>query len=625
MARALCFTILFACAVLHGFAIGGVATPRKPAPIFTITDYGAVGDAKTLNTKAIQAAVDACAAAGGGQVVVPAGIFISGSIFLKSHVEFHVSPGAVLRGSPNLEDYSLLDQEGHGYHIQGWLYAALLTSYRCDNVSITGTGTVDGYGKVWWEEKNRTSDMEAAFRKDGRMKGIRPPLLYFFDCTRVKVRDVKLINSPMYAILPILCRNLLIDGVTIENPWKPYNNCDGIDIMSCRDVRVTNCYIDTGDDGICLKTVPGWCMLCGPGEKGEGGPDYTKPRIPCENVIIDNCVVRHAHSGVGIWAEVIGGIRNVLVSNCVFDGTRQGIRIARYPWTGGYVKDVRIDSIVMRRVEFAIEVSNYYDPDKIDDRPDRDTTPEFSDIHFSNITATQTRIACLMYGMPKAPVRNINFSNIRIEADKGFDLRNAEDIYLDNVTVTCPGPAFQAKEVRNLELQRFSAPQPQADVPVIQLADVSDAWIHGCTATPGTGTFVGLVGEGNRDIVLEANRLTQAKQAQAPVKPASAWSSSGYGYSGSSMWKMAGECNTFLPVPPAVWETIQREWQQGRVRWGINGVHRMESGAHPDVVLEPDDNRRIYVILADGVNEQLLILEDGTLLRKVQNFNWQLP
>ncbi len=576
--------------------------------MFNIVDYGAVGDGATLNTKAIQATVDACAAAGGGQVVVPAGIFVSGPIFLKSNIELHLSPGAVLRGSRNMDDYPLLDNESHGYHIDHWLHASLLTGYKLENVAITGMGILDGQGDVWWQA-----------RDNGTLKHIRPSLIYLCDCERTLIDGVKLTNSPSYNILPLFCCDVIISDVVIKNPWKPYYNTDGIDLYSCNNVRISNCYIDTGDDGICLKSVPEDYLV------GASTVDYSKPRVPCENVIITNCVVEHAHSGVGIWAEVIGGLRNVAVSNCVFDGTRTGIRINRFfPWTGGFVHDVRVDNIIMRQVEYVFEVSNYWDPTKIDPNPDRDTTPVFSNIQFSNITATQARIACEMFGMPNMPVRDICFSNILIEADKGFDLRNAENITLDNVTVTCPGPALQAEGVRNLDVQRLTAPRPRVGIPVMQFTDVSDAWVHGCTAAPGTDVFVGLVGEKNRDIVLGENRLTHAKQAQAPVEPVPIWSSTSYAYSGSAMWRKPGDRNLYLPVPPAVWETITREWSRDQIAWAIHGIHRLESGAHPELVLNSGATQRIYIILADGTDEQLIILEDGTLLRKAKNFKWQL-
>ncbi len=613
---------------LLAIVMAAATNPGRPAAAeesagrageFCIAEYGAVGDGTTPNTAAIQKAVDACAAAGGGRVVVPAGVFVSGPIFLKSNLEFHLSPGAVLRGSRNLADYPVLDQEGYGYHVQGWLHAALLTGYRLENVSITGTGVVDGQGSVWWDEKDAKGDVWDSAKAATRMKACRPVLIHLFDCSSVKIQGVKLINSPMYTIFPIFCRNVIIDGVTIENPWKPYNNCDGIDLMSCRDVRISNCFVDTGDDGICLKTVPGWCLIGGPNPGGIWGPDYNKPRIPCENVIIENCIVRHAHSGVGIWAEVIGGMRNIVVSNCVFDGTRVGIKIARFPpLLGGFMKDIRVSNIVMRRVEVPLELSSFADPKSVGPGPDLETSPEISNIHISNITATKARVACQAHGLPMMPLRDISFSHIRIEADRGFEIRDAENVLLDDVTIDCPGPAVIAKNVTNLEIRRLDAARPQADIPAVELANCTDAWLHGCRARPGGGPFAGTVGD-NPGLVLGD---APVPLTQSQVQPSPTWSTASYAYSGSSMWRKDGNRNAFLPVPAAVMATIRKEWDAGRIN-GINGVQRLESGARPDVVLPAGDRREIYIIMVWGVPETLLIAEDGELILKAAKFDYK--
>ena len=574
-------------------------------PTFIITDFGAVGDARTMNTAAIQATVEACAAAGGGRVVVPGGTFVSGPVFLRSNIEFHLSAGAVLRGSPVMADDPCHDMESHCYRFNVWL-ASLLTGFKLENVSITGRGTLDGQGDVWWAEIDA-----------GRGKN-RPLTIYLCDCERVLIEGVRVMNSPAWTILPLLCRNLTIRDVSIKNPWKPYHNCDGIDIYSCRNVHVTGCHLDTGDDGICLKSLPDFYVS----SCGGSTVDYSKPHIPCENIIIDNCVVEHAHSGVGIWAEVIGGMSNICVSNCVFDGTRTGIRINRYPQPGGYVKDVRIDNIVMRRVESVFEVSNYFDPAKMAQGPDSQTTPVFENIHISNVTATKARLACEAFGLPKMPIRNISFSNIRIEADKGFDIRDAEDILLDNVVVTCPGPALTVRNARNLDINRMIAAAPQAGIPAIQFTNVQDTWLHGCKAAIGTETFLLLTGSDNRDIRLMENELSHAAHAQGEGLPMMDWSFSSCAYSGSSMWRIAGHGSPYPPVPPAVRATIGQKWSEAQVS-GICGIHRIESGARNGVDLPAGDKRRIYVVEIFGFPEQLVICDDGEWIKTIDDPDWR--
>ena len=603
---------------------------------YCITSHGAVADGKTINTKAIQAAVDACAAAGGGRVVVPSGTFFSGSIFLKSNVEFHLSPGARLLGSPDLADFAPLDVEGFGYHVQGWLYAALLTACKCENVAITGTGIVDGNGPVWWAEKNRTYDFEAAFRKAGKMKGIRPPNLLFFDCTRVRVRDVKLMNSPMYHVLPILSRDIVIDGVSMESPWMPYNNCDGIDIMSCKDVRVSNCHVDTGDDGICLKTVPGWCMLCGPGEKGEGGPDYSKPHIPCDNVVIENCVVRRAHSGVAIWAEVLGGMSNVAVSNCVFDGTRTGIQIARYPWIGGHVRNCSFTNIVMRRVETGILISTEVAPwQKLDEGPGRETTPEFHNIRIAHVTGTKVHVACKLHGTEKNPVHDIDLSQIRMEADLGFHLGWAQDIRMEAIDLTCQNVPLVMKDCVNVEAIGFNAKPSTHEIPVIEVERVKDVWIHGCTAAAGTGTFLGEVGAGN-DVVLEGNRLARAGRERGAVEPDNLWNTCSHAFTGSRWIRDKGTRNAWLPMTDAVAAFVRQHWTREQVD-GIYSVSRVEANSRDGAEVPPlsaaadygaakalhnpdrRELRRLYLIESSCTDERLVVFEDGELVRAIRD------
>ena len=569
--------------------------------VHNILAYGAVGDGKTLNTAAIQDAVDTCATAGGGKVVVPAGVFVSGPVFLKSNIEFHLSPGAVLRGSRNMEDYPRLDVEGHGYHIDHW-HASLLTASKAENVSITGSGVLDGQGDVWW-----------AARDEGRLKHNRPVVIYLFDCERVRIEGIKAMDSPSWTILPVLCRNVSIHGVTIKNPWMPYFNCDGINLHSCNNVRITDCYVDTGDDGICLKCLPEWYV----GSNDE--TDYSLPHIPCENIVIANCVVEHAHGGVTLGAEVIGGIRNVTVSNCVFLGSRAGIRIYRYPWPGGYVENVRVDNVIMRQVAWVFFVGSHHDPDKMEDGPGREDTPAYRNIHFSNITATQAQVACELRGLPKMPIRDISFSNVRIESDMGFDLRDAKDVLLDNVSVECRGMPLSARDVGNLEVRRFRFPTPPAADPAIQLSNVTGAWIHGCVTEPDTGVFVGLVGEENRGVLLEGNRLAEAAQEQAQVEPANAWNICSHAYSDARWIRDTGVRNTWLPVSAAVMDVLRREWVQDQID-RIFSVSRVEPNARPGAEVDDSSERRhMYIIEADGVEERLVIFEDGEILRRIND------
>ncbi len=595
--------------------------------VFNVSDYGAVGDGKTVNTKAIQAAVDACARAGGGRVVVPGGTFISGPIFLKSNIEFHLTAGAVLRGDPDMSAYGPVDLKAHGHHINAF-QASLITAVQCHNVSVTGRGMLDGNGKVWWDEI------------DAGRAGPRPVLVYFLDCDRVLLEGVRLRNSPAWTVLPLLCRDVEIRGIEVRNPWKPYHNCDGIDVHSCRNVRISDCLLDTGDDGICLKSIPDWFIsACG---TNAGEPtmqvDYGQPRVPCENVTIENCTVLRAHSGVAIWAEVIGGLRNVTVTNCVFEGTRTGIQFARYPYPGGYVRDVTISNIVMRRVEIGIQLRSELFlgwHNTVNPGPDPETTPEFHNIRISNITGTQINAACVMLGMEKNFVHDVEFSHIRMEANLGFQVCRAKNIRFDTIHLECQGVPLLLKDCENVELLAFNAKPSTPEIPVIEVARVKDVWIHGCTAVPGTGVFLGEQCEGN-DVLMESNRLRYAQQARATVPPGNEWSICSHAYNGSCSFRERGMRNVWLPLPPPVAAFVRSRWTRHQVD-GLYTFSRVEAFSRDGAEVTPptpaspgygapypggsgpEERRRIYIIESRDTDERLVVFEDGELLRTVSD------
>jgi len=572
--------------------------------MFDVTAFGAVGDAKTLNTEAIQRAVDACADAGGGRVVLPGGTFVSGSIFLRSPVEFHLDAGAVLQGSRNMDDYPCPTMESFGYRIFD-THAGLITGHGLTDVSITGPGTVDGQGQDWWRAKDA-----------GTLKHGRPHIIFLFDCERVTIDGVNLMNSPTWTVKPLICRNLTINNVSVKNPWRAYHNCDGINPTSCRNVRISNCHLDTGDDAITIKTISNLrqnAVFIG-----------NKPPapIPCENIVIENCIIEHAHSGVGIGAEVIGGIQNILVTNCVFDGTRAGIRIYRYPEPGGHVKDVRINNIVMRKVEWVFEFSTYFEPARITPGPDPETTPEFSNIHFSNITATQAHIACELRGLPKMPIHEVSFSNMRIQSNLGFNLRDVRNVLLDNVTVESCGVPLISQAVTGLELRRFNGPTPCQELPVIQIERTRDAWIHGSTAAPGTHVFLGLVGDENT-VTLGANRLEKAAHVQVAVTPANEWSIFSHAFIGSGVNRETGSKNAWLPVTDKVMETLRRLWTRDQID-KVFSISRVEPNSRQGAeVGDPDECRLIFIIEAKDVAERLVIFDDGEVLSIVNDPNFQ--
>ncbi|ALP38425.1 endopolygalacturonase [Paenibacillus sp. IHB B 3084] len=424
--------------------------------VYNIVDYGAIEDGKTLATGAIAAAIEAASNAGGGTVFVPSGTYLTGAIFFKSNIELHVSPGAVLSFSSDSEDYPVVESRWEG--VQREVRASCIYGQDLENISITGSGTLDGNGQPWWE-KHRNHPEQLQYP--------RPKLISFDRCQRVTIKDVMLKNSPSWTVNPIACYNVTIDNVSILNPADSPNT-DGINPESCSNVRISNCNIDVGDDCIAIKA----------------GTEDTQERIPCENITITNCTMVHGHGGVVLGSEMSGDIRNVTISNCVFKQTDRGIRLKSRRGRGGIVEDIRVSNIVMEDVICPFILNLYYfcgprGKDKYvwdkNPYPITDETPCFRRIHFSDITARQVHAAAgFLYGLAEQYIAEITFSNIDISMAKnaipgrpammsgiedmnnrGFYLGNVRDIRFQQVTIeNHEGPAFYIENGEGVEVNR---------------------------------------------------------------------------------------------------------------------------------------------------------------------------
>ena len=246
---------------------------------------------------AIQRGSEAAAVQGGGRVVVPAGEYETASLVLRSNVELHLEAGAVLRFTDDFDAYPVVNIRWEGYEQP--CRRPLIYAKNEVNVALTGFGTLEGQGKKWW----------TAFRAK-TLDAARPCAVCFEDCTRVRMSDFMVHNSPNWTIHPVRCENVTIDNLTIVNPFDSPNT-DGIDPESCRNVRITGCHIDVGDDCIAVKA----------------GTEDALEDVPCENIAITGCTMVHGHGGVVLGSEMSGGFRRVSITGCVFDGTDRGIRI----------------------------------------------------------------------------------------------------------------------------------------------------------------------------------------------------------------------------------------------------------------------------------------------------------
>jgi polygalacturonase len=399
-------------------------------------DFGAKADGVTLDTAAIQSAIDACATRGGGTVYVPVGRYLTGALFFRDNITLHLEAGATLFGSQNPADYPVTPNRWEG--VEQLTYAPLMAGNGLKNIAITGRGTLDGQGNFWWK----------GFREK-TLAYPRPRLIGFADCQNVLIEGVTLTNSPAWTVNPVRCENVNVRGVTIINP-PDSPNTDGINPDSCRLVRISDCYVSVGDDCITIKA----------------GTQHEHPerRAACRDITITNCTLERGHGGVVIGSEMSGDVQNVVISNCVFIGTDRGIRLKSRRGRGGVVENVRVSNLIMDGVLCPFTMNLYYHcngakgdttvSDK-NPRPVDDGTPSFRNIHYSHISAVDVKIAAgFFYGLAEMPLEDISLTDISIsltvgaDADypemaddipsmsqAGFFIRNARNLRIDHVQI----------------------------------------------------------------------------------------------------------------------------------------------------------------------------------------------
>jgi polygalacturonase len=479
----------------------GQSDSHLPKYMFDVRDFGARGDGKTMNTKAIQAAVDACGRVGGGRVVVPAGKYLSGPIMLKSNMEFEVMAGGTLVGSANFEDYSTIQGRWEG--LERTIYASLLTGEGLENISITGQGVLDGQGGLWWDAHRKTMEMRRAMGLVDRepenpagapLRWPRPRMIYLSKCKNILVRGLTIINSPSWNIHPVLCENVRIDGVSIINP-SDSPNTDGIDPDSCKNVRISNCYITTGDDCIIIKS--GYKHIPG------------KPYAPSENIVVTNCVFGTGHCGVGVGSETAGGVRNVAISNCVCDATNSGLRFKTARSRGAVVENIRATNVVMRGIrDAAVFVGMFYDNgDKTHALPIDEFTPTFRNFQFSDIVVHGAKTAISVEGLLENPVQSLSVRNMVASSTTGVAVSGVRGASFENLQIYPDGGSpFNFKDAEDLELVRVRTNKVGGDLPVIVLERVKNAAIESCTAVPGNTALISVAGRENREISLALNR-----------------------------------------------------------------------------------------------------------------------
>ncbi len=495
----------FAAAVLSAGESSAVSqsVPSAGPHTFLVTEFGAVGDGKTMSTAGLQRALDACGKAGGGHVIVPPGTFLTGPLFLRSNLTLELMAGAVLLGHTKFDDYPTIQGRWEGN--DRTVFASLLTGMDLENVTITGRGTLNGQGQPWRDAQHQTNqarknaglhEREPENPPGSTLKWPRPRMINLYRSKNIVISGISVLDSPSWNIHPVLCENINIDGVTIVSP-KDSLNTDGIDPESCKQVRIANCYISTGDDCIILKS--GYKYIEG------------KPLIPTQDVTITNCVFGFGQCGVGIGSETAGGVRDVTISNCVCDGTRRGLYFKTGRGRGASVENVRVSNYVMRNlVDTAVWVSMWYvngDRDKAE--PVGPATPAMRNIHCSDMIVTGTKRAALIEGLPERPIEGLQIDNFFVEgATTGISCMHVERMVLNRVTMdVASGPAATFHAMHDLEVIHFRTDSGSGADPALRMNEVKDVLISSCRGNATRPVFLEVTGSTSADVQLSLNRM----------------------------------------------------------------------------------------------------------------------
>jgi len=428
------------------FEMPRVIEPDFPDYAVSIVDFGAVGDGQTLNSDAIAKAISVVSENGGGRVIVPRGVWLTGPIELKSNINLHAEAGAMVIFSKNKDLYPLIESNWEGWKTVRSL--SPLYGKDLENIAFTGEGIYDGSGEVWrlvkrekmtdnqWKKLVNSGGIVSedgklwfpseSYRKGRELRAelgpwfsdnledyqdsrdfYRPVMVSLVNCNKVLLDGPVFQNSAAWCIHPLLCENLTVRNIDVRNPWYSQNG-DGIDIESCKNSVVYNCTFDVGDDAICIKSG-----------KDKEGRDRG---MPTENLVVKNCVVYHGHGGVTVGSEMSGGVKNMHVSGCTFIGTDVGIRFKSTRGRGGVVEKIYLSDIDMINIHTnAISFNLYYGGLSVSEmlaqnengniqskkQPVTEETPQLKDIFMKNITCKEARQAIYLQGLPEMNLENV--------------------------------------------------------------------------------------------------------------------------------------------------------------------------------------------------------------------------
>jgi polygalacturonase len=474
------------------FEMPKIQEPVIPDYTVIIKDFGAVSGGQVLNSEAFANAIDAVSTRGGGKVIIPAGVWLTGPIILKSNIELYAEAGALIIFSADKDLYPLIETSFEG--LDTWRCLSPIYGKNIENVAFTGSGIWDGSGDAWryvkkskltdsqWKklvasggvtnyknnewypseqfrdamkntDQNVRLDMKTKEEFETIRDFLRPVMVSIQNSKRVMFDGPVFQNSPAWCIHPLMVEDLTVRNLTVRNPWYSQNG-DGIDIESCKNVILENCNFDVGDDAICIKS--------GKNEDGR------RRGVACENIIIRNNIVYHGHGGVTVGSEMSGGVRNMHVSNCTFMGTDVGLRFKSNRGRGGVVENIYISDIRMTDIPtHAISFDLYYGGQSVSEmlesgnqqnlaknEPVTEQTPQFKNISIKNITVKGALQAVFLQGLPEMNLENIELRNLLLEADNGFSIIDANGVKIEDVKlITKNKTGFEFLNSKNVDIK----------------------------------------------------------------------------------------------------------------------------------------------------------------------------
>lgn len=456
------------------FELPKIYAPHFKKDTFNILNYGAVADGLTLNSAAINKTIEACAKGGGGVVYIPRGSFVTGPIIMKSNVNLHLAKGALILYTKDFNQYPLVLSSFEG--VDAARCQSPLVAEKLENIAITGEGIMNGNGFYWrpLKKEKMTESQWKAHQKtyggvlsadgktwycspkallasktnnigklvDGKtLKDfdevkdyMRPNMIRISECKNVLIEGVTFENSPAWTTHVMLSEHITVRGLKVKNVWYGANT-DAIDLESCKNALLEDCNFDTGDDGITIKS---------------GRDEYGRKRgVPTKDVIVRNCVVYHSHGGFVVGSEMSGGVNNMFVSNCTFIGSDIGLRFKTTRGRGGMVENIYVNNVDMKDIPAeAILFDMYYmakdpvvlagekrEPPVVETKPVDESTPQFQNFYFRNITCNGAAKGIFVRGIPEMHIKNILIENAVLQADEGIDIQEASNVTLNNITM----------------------------------------------------------------------------------------------------------------------------------------------------------------------------------------------